>query len=103
MKLCLGKNKMSYCDLKREGQVYDSNAPMNFDAGYSSHIRGVGTGCSVTHVFPGLQMAGNEAGANGPLYASNPDIGYIIQVNRRYQQNGATLSYIRTPDRIIRL
>lgn len=70
--------------LKREGQVYDQNTPHRFSAGYDSHIRGTGSKYVPHHVFPGTQMAGNESGANAPLYAQNPDIGNIVEVDRRH-------------------
>jgi len=63
---------------------YDGNLPQYFDSGYASAIRGQGYGYTNTHVFPGTQQIGNEAGANGPLYAQNPDRGFIVIVNRAY-------------------
>ena len=54
--------------------------------GYDSHIRGTGNGYARHHIFPGLMMAGNEAGANAPIYAHNPDAGVRIEIDRRFNQ-----------------
>ncbi len=56
-----------------------------FNNGYMSHIRGRGSGLYPhTHVFPGTMQVGNESGANGPIYVSNPDVGNIIEIKRNY-------------------
>ena len=52
--------------------------------GYDSHIRGFHKGYATHHVFPGMQMAGNEAGANASIYAYAPDAGTRIEINRRH-------------------
>ena len=46
-------------------------------------------------VFPGLQEAGNEAGANAPLYAVNAAEAPILEINRRYTGRGALMQYNR--------
>ena len=56
-----------------------------FDSGFSSHIRGKGYGLHpYSHIYPGDYPLGNVSGANGPIYISNPDRGYIFQLKRRF-------------------
>ncbi len=56
---------------------------------FLSHIRGSNKGLYPhTHVFPGTMQVGNESGANASIYVSNPDRGNIIQLKRKYDDNG---------------
>ena len=63
--------------------------------GYSSHIRGTGSHLApFTRVYPGSYQLGNESGVNGPIYASNPDVGPLIII-KPYQhfQGGRNWGY----------
>lgn len=53
-------------------------------SGYQSHIRGHGSSFLASHIFPGTQMIGNEAGANASILAQNADCGHIVEIKRRY-------------------
>jgi len=77
------RNKNYYCS-NNECTVYDQCLPHQFNSGYHSHIRGAGSGNFPHKIFPGTQQVGNESGANGPLYASNPNEGLIVEVDRRH-------------------
>jgi len=65
--------------------------------GYDSHIRGFHKGYAGHHVFPGMQMAGNEAGANAPIYAYAPDAGIRIEINRRHQEGNPWHKFHKIP------
>lgn len=65
--------------------------------GFDSHIRGFHTGYTPHHVFPGKQMAGNEAGTNGPIYSSQPgNYGNTIEIKRRHDGHHPWHKFYRT-------
>lgn len=88
---------MSYTSRHLGSDKYKYSVTPHFDNyGYDSNIRDVlGAQLIPQRVFPGLQEAGNEAGANGPLYAVNAAGAPILEINRRYTGRGALMQYSR--------
>lgn len=78
-------------------QKYQYASQTNFDSnGYDSKVRDViGDRLVPQAVFPGLQQAGNESGANAPLYAVNAQGAPILEINRRYTGQGILKEYTR--------
>ena len=78
-------------------QKYEYASQPFFDGnGFDSNVRVIiGERMVPQAVFPGLQQAGNESGANGPLYAVNAAGAPILEINRRYTDKGILKEYIR--------
>lgn len=74
-----------------------------FRDGAYSHIRGDGVDLAPkSKVFPGTMQIGNESGANGPIYITNPDYGHIEILKRRYNGTpGFTVRHFKNGSQIM--
>ena len=85
-----------YCSPEVYGLINGKYLPMcsnnKFDLGFESHIRGVNreNHLTVSSVFPGREMLGNEAGgANASIFIENyGDRGPLVELKRRYDSRG---------------